>query len=151
MPEARLYFAYGSNLDRAQMVRRCPTARPREPAVLRDYRLTFRARSGRHGVADIEPWSGGAVPGGLWDVFPADLKALDIYEGVPYLYRRETVTVETAMGATEALVYVMQPGHGYAAPHPRYLEVIQRGYRDWGLDPTPLREAVRRVGGPAVG
>lgn len=151
MPEARLYFAYGSNLDRVQMARRCPTARPREPAVLRGYRLTFRARSGRYGVADIEPWPGGEVPGALWDVFPADLKALDLYEGVPYLYRRETVTVETARGEALALAYVMQPGHGHAAPHPRYLEVIERGYRDWGLDPAPLREAVRRVGVPGGG
>ncbi|MDY0002073.1 MAG: gamma-glutamylcyclotransferase family protein [Polyangia bacterium] len=36
-----LYFAYGSNLDQAQMRRRCPTAAPIGPATLDGWRLAF--------------------------------------------------------------------------------------------------------------
>jgi hypothetical protein len=34
-----LYFAYGSNLNRAAMMRRCPAARGVGTAVLEDYRF----------------------------------------------------------------------------------------------------------------
>lgn len=145
MATPRLYFAYGSNLDREQMARRCPTARPLERAVLPGYRLTFRARRGGYGVADVEPHAPGRVAGALWEVFPSDLEALDRYEGYPWLYRRETVQVQAARGQVRALIYVMQPGCDLAAPHPRYVEVLVRGYRAWGLDLSLLEEALRRA------
>ncbi len=50
-----IYFAYGSNLNRAEMGIRCPDAEPLVPAELVDWRLTFR------GVADIEPAGGRTV------------------------------------------------------------------------------------------
>lgn len=40
-----LYFAYGSNLDGAQMRRRCPSARLVGAAILDGYRLGFAGQS----------------------------------------------------------------------------------------------------------
>ena len=43
-----LYAAYGSNLNKAQMQKRCPKSKPFGAIVLDEYRLVFK------GVADIE-------------------------------------------------------------------------------------------------
>lgn len=153
-PAEWLYFAYGSNLNRAQMRRRCPGARPVLPAWLVGFRLTFRGRPPKSGVADVQPDPLGRVPGALWRIGVDDLAALDRYEGYPYLYGRRQVQVETAEGVHTALIYVMQPGFPPAPPHPRYYEVIRQGYADWGLDPAWLEAARRQVeqaAGPPFG
>ena len=43
-----LYAAYGSNLNKSQMKRRCPDSSPYVGIVLKNWRLVFK------GVADIE-------------------------------------------------------------------------------------------------
>ena len=43
-----LYAAYGSNLNKAQMQKRCPKSKPFGVIVLDDFRLVFK------GVADME-------------------------------------------------------------------------------------------------
>ena len=61
------YFAYGSNLNIAQMSRRCPNAKPiilPQPLYIPDWQLCFR------GVADIEPQEGSKLPIGLWKITP---------------------------------------------------------------------------------
>lgn len=141
----RLYFAYGSNLHKAQMRDRCRDAVPVTTARLPDWRLVFRGRAGKTGVASIEPCPGAHVMGALWELSDADVASLDRYEGYPGFYGRKRVEVQTQQGPVVALVYLLQPGYGPAMPHPEYFEVILRGYRDWGLDPAPLEEARRRT------
>ena len=78
-----LYFAYGSNLHRADMLARCPAALPLGRARLPDHALVFRS------WADVAPAPGRAVVGGLWRITPACAAALDAYEDVAGgLYRR---------------------------------------------------------------
>ncbi len=43
-----LYAAYGSNLNKAQMQKRCPKSKPFGAIVLDEFRLVFK------GVADME-------------------------------------------------------------------------------------------------
>ena len=74
----KLYVAYGSNLNLAQMARRCPTAKVVGIGKLKEYQLTFR------GVATIEPVSGAETPVGVWEITPKDEMALDRYEGYPH-------------------------------------------------------------------
>ena len=133
------YFAYGSNLNRADMRVRCPSAKPLSLAVLRDWRLTFR------GVADIEPARGELVRGALWLVGEEDLRSLDRYEGAPRLYARREVTVEGDASSGLALTYVMTADDYLGLPSERYLARIAQGYRDWGLPLGPLRAAVDRT------
>ena len=135
-PSPQLYFAYGSNLNRADMRVRCPAALPIMPAFLAGWRLTFR------GVADIEPAQRRIVYGALWSLSTQDVRGLDRYEGVPDHYRRLTVTVDTSSGPADAIAYVMTDGDYLGLPSDWYLGRIEQGFGDWGL---PLAELKRSL------
>lgn len=130
------YFAYGSNLNKGDMLVRCPGAKPLTPAQLLDWRLTFR------GVADIEPARGRTVLGALWRLEKADVRSLDRYEGAPSLYARQLIEVETETGPIEAMTYVMTSDEYLGLPSAWYFERIARGYRDWQLSLKMLRTAL---------
>ena len=130
----KLYFAYGANLDITNMQWRCPDAVAIQPFHLEDYRLAFS------GVATVLPEEHSRVPGALWAISEADERALDQFEGWPYLYRKETIQQD----GLEFMVYVMNstiPGE----PDKSYLDTITAGYRDWGLALEDLDVAVQRT------
>lgn len=129
-----LYFCYGSNLNMAQMAHRCPHSTPVGRAILWDYKLEFRGNSRGYGVAHIAPAKGHEVVGGLWWIDPRDLKSLDRYEGYPSLYTRGDVEVEFMSKTVTAMTYWMTPGHMLAGPADRYIQTIEEGYADFGLD-----------------
>ncbi len=131
-----LYFAYGSNLNRHDMLVRCPQASPGTSARLDGWRLTFR------GVADIEPAEGRMVYGALWWLTPQCVSSLDRYEGAPSLYRQLLVEVETDAGPLEAMTYVMTSGGYLGLPSEWYFERIEAGYRDWSLPVVELQRAL---------
>lgn len=132
----KLYVAYGSNLNLAQMAHRCPNAKVFGRGMLKDYQLTFR------GVATIEPIKGAQTPVGVWEITPACESALDIYEGYPRLYRKETVDVDMEDGSTQqAMVYIMNEGEP-CLPNEYYYGTIRRGYADVGLDEKYLYGAL---------
>ena len=89
----KYYIAYCSNLNKAQMKRRCPTAMPFATATLENYELLFRGKRDC-AVATIEPKNGGKVPVAIWEITDMDEKSLDRYEGYPYLYRKEELEVK---------------------------------------------------------
>jgi gamma-glutamylcyclotransferase (GGCT)/AIG2-like uncharacterized protein YtfP len=135
------YFAYGSNLNRAQFARRCPGSRPLCRAVLKGYRFSFRG----HGHADIVRDKRSEVWGALYEITDRDAAALDRYEGVPTYYVRVDVFVEDDQGEVRlALAYKMAPHHRPADPSPGYVQTILEGYRDWGLAPDREVEDVLR-------
>src|SRR3972149_3417519 len=84
------YFAYGSNMERHHMKRRCRSAKFVAAVTLRDYELNFTGTSSMWGggVADLSPAKGKVVEGVLWDISEADLKELDEYEGYHKVYVR---------------------------------------------------------------
>lgn len=132
----KYYVAYGSNLNLEQMARRCPMAKVVGCGKITDYKLTFRR------VATIEPVKGAVTPVGVWEVSPTDERALDIYEGYPHLYRKETIDVELSNGTVvKAMVYIMNYGEP-ALPPNEYYRTILEGYRDVGLDEKYLQEAL---------
>jgi gamma-glutamylcyclotransferase (GGCT)/AIG2-like uncharacterized protein YtfP len=136
---ATLYFAYGSNLNRADMRIRCPNARPATRARLDGWRLTFR------GVADIEPAEGRTVHGALWWVSGDDLRSLDRYEGAPSNYRQTPVGVETDAGPRPAMTYVMTHRDYLGLPSQWYLGRIEDGFADWALPESELRRALEET------
>lgn len=135
-----LYFAYGSNLSLLQMSHRCPHSVPIGKAVLPGYRLEFRGNTRGFGVAHVEPAEGENVVGGLWEIDPRDLKALDRYEGYPRLYDRGTVSIRRGSQMLDVMTYWMTPGHFLARPQARYVDTIEEGYKDFGLDVEIFRE-----------
>lgn len=137
----KLYIAYGSNLNVAQMKQRCPTAKPIAKSWLHDYQLVFRG-SQTTAHATVIPAKGHDVPVVVWEISAADEKALDRYEGVAGgYYTKETFTLEVAGEMKEALIYIMTP-RGYGVPSNHYLSTIEQGYKDFNLDKNILLQAV---------
>jgi cation transport regulator ChaC len=142
-----LYWAYGSNLDRAQMRARCRGAVAEVSAVLRGYRLAFGGFSDRWdgGVATLERDPNGRVDGVLYRVTVADLLALDRFEGRPHVYERMRVSLGDALGRRRrAQTYVMPPPTYETEPSLAYLGTILRAYIRLGFDRRPLLAAAMR-------
>jgi len=119
--ESRLYFAYGSNMDGAQMSERCPGAVLSCVAKLMDYQFLINSR----GFATVVSRGGSIVWGVLWTITGADEKELDKYEGVSSgHYKKVTRDLELTIGeGSPALAYLATnctPG----CPRPGYLEKI---------------------------
>ena len=140
MKNQSIYLAYGSNLNLRQMAQRCPTAERLGTTMLNGYGLEFRGWKG-NGVATVEPRDG-SVPVLLWRIKPQDEERLDVYEGWPRLYRKETVDVELDGKPVTAMVYIMNEGYDLAVPDEVYLRSIREGYQAAGFDETVLDAAV---------
>ncbi len=145
----KLYIAYGSNLNLPQMAMRCPAAKVVGASEMRGWRLLFRGGHER-AVATVERHKDGRVPVLVWEITPADEAALDRYEGFPFLYRKETVTVKLDGKRVEAMVYIMNVGDdrwGYKPlnqPSAHYYTTILDGYKAAGFNVEYLRRAAAR-------
>lgn len=116
----RLYFAYGSNMDEAQMAQRCKGAILIGKARLEKHKFIINTR----GVASIIADEDSFVEGVVWSLTEQHEKELDRYEGVAknYYYKQE-IPVRIEDIEAHALVYIaadQTPGQ----PRPGYLEKI---------------------------
>ena len=130
------YFAYGSNLNRKQMLEHCPDSKPGFLATLHNYKLVFVgwSRQWRGGVASIKPFRGERVIGVIYKISEGDLRRLDKYEGSPSNYNRLKVTAFNEGGeAVEATTYIKSGQLEETLPSKEYLAMMQLGYRDWGI------------------
>ena len=121
------YFAYGSNLDAAQMAERCSDSKVICVARLQGYCLKFDRYSDGWGcgVADIVREQGSEVWGLLYEISERDRYALDRYEGHPRLYRRIEVDVfDNANQKYCALSYEVVRKDGHIAPSSEYLRIL---------------------------
>jgi hypothetical protein len=128
-----LYAAYGSNMDPAQMRRRCPSSPHTGTGWIKGWRLTFGAEDyGWEGalatlVPDDRPPHDVESPGvfvALYDLTDADERALDAWEGADLsLYRRLHLRAHTLTGDQVAYVYVLDAFEG-GLPSARYLGAI---------------------------
>lgn len=139
------YFAYGSNLLKAQMKLRCPSSSPLALATLNNFKLTFKSNKRGNGVADIVPSKDSEVLGALYQVTADDIKRLDKFEGHPFVYKRQNVTVETDEGKVIAIAYIMKPEFIAKAPKEDYLQKIILGYQDWNLPEENLEEFIKEM------
>ena len=127
------YFAYASNLNKKQMLERCPDSKPRFVAILPNYKLVFAgwSRQWRGGVASVKPFRGERVRGAIYEVTEKCLRQLDKYEAG---YDRFKVTVfDEDNEPVEAITYIKAGQLDETPPVKEYLAVIQQGYRDWRL------------------
>ena len=142
----RYYLAYGSNLNIAQMQFRCPEATVVGTAVIPDYELLFKG-SLTGAYLTIEPKQGAQVPVGVWEVSLADEFRLDRYEGFPNFYYKKDIRLPVAdirTGKTklhDGFVYVMHEDRKLGIPTDMYVRTCIEGYRDFGFDTAPLRQA----------
>lgn len=129
------YAAYGSNLWRDQMRRRCPDAVVAGSAILPGWRLVLRK------FALIERDGSASCPVGLWRVTQADLEALDRYEG-PHTYARTRIALPGGGMAWTYEEIVHRPG----PPAAEYVRRLRDGYRDFDFDAAPLEAAIAASG-----
>ena len=142
----RYYLAYGSNLNIAQMQFRCPDAVIVGTAVIPDYELLFKG-SLTGAYLTIEPKQGSQVPVGVWEVSLTDEFRLDRYEGFPSFYYKKEIRISVADNRTgktrqrDAFVYIMHEDRKLGVPTSFYMRTCLEGYRDFGFDTAPLRQA----------
>ena len=137
------YFAYGSNLDWAQMKKRCPSVRFVAVARLVGYKLAFTRFSDRRlcGVADVVEAEGSVVWGVVYEIDERDFEPLDQYEG--YLagrtrnaYERVELTVlhnGQSQPAAAWIYVVCEKSDREHAPNAEYKRLMTEGARYWGL------------------
>ena len=139
---AKLYIAYGSNMNVEQMKYRCPEAKLITSLYLENFRLRFKGDN-NYSVATIEPAADHLVPVTVWEIMPGDEESLDLFEGYPLLYRKETIELKLGKKRFVAMYYVMNSnGYSYGFPSRQYFQTILEGYLDAGFDPKLLHQAV---------
>jgi len=129
-----IYAAYGSNLDPAQMVQRCPHSPGTGTGWVEGWRLTFGGEDlGWEGaLTTIVEQPGEHVFVGLYDLTDADARNLDAWEGADNgLYRKIRVRVLTLDGDVLAWTYVLD-GYEGGLPSARYLGVLAQAAEEAG-------------------
>ena len=134
-----LYFAYGSNMHRPAMRRRCPGARALGPAMLNGYRFFV----GLDGWGSVAPSGGDTVHGVLWRLTPRDIAALNAYELLHQgLYDVRYLPVSYGTQRVRAMIYLLRR-RAVGNPKPGYVEMIASAARDWKL-PEPYIRSIER-------
>lgn len=129
----KLYIAYGSNLNLAQMAVRCPSATIYGVGRLNNWELIYKGKA-NNAHATIARKKDSYVPVLVWNIQPYDEKRLDVYEGYPLYYFKQNVMVDVDGQKKKAMVYIMDPRQKIAAPSAAYIKVIRQGYLDNQLD-----------------
>jgi len=139
---ARYYWAYGSNLNVAQMRLRCPRAEKIGRLYGRCVRLAFR------GGADVDIVVGKPdviCPGGLWKITPECEQQLDRWEGVVKGTYSKWFFEAEVRGKLESVLFYKKNSNGLLVPREEYYRTILRGYKDFNLDVKHLRKARERA------
>lgn len=119
-----LYAAYGSNLDPAQMARRCPHSPLRQTGWLRGWRLTFGGEGWDGPLPTLVEDPGSQVFVALYDVTEGDEAALDEWESADSgLYRKVWVRVDTLDGDLAGWAYVLDDFEG-GTPSARTIGIL---------------------------
>lgn len=131
MPDSVLipYFAYGSNMDLAQMHARCPGSRVLGMAVLAGHRFGINARGYATVIADAQQ----QVHGLVWGITPEHRQTLDHHESVPQHYTRQTRRIHWPQGQSQDVLVYVAVNASPGAPQPGYLEKILAAARHHGL------------------
>ncbi len=130
-----LYFAYGSNMDRAAMLQRCPASEPVGIGRLMRHRFIIF----EEGYASVTRDPQRAVWGMVWDLALSDVPALDRYESLHTgLYSKVLQPIVTEQGPRRAMVYIgrsAKPG----TPLPGYMEGVIEAATHAGLPEDYVR------------
>lgn len=134
--DAMLYFAYGSNMNHAQMEERCPGSRFLFCARLEGYKFQYDGHSKKRGgpVANIKESQEDYVCGGIFQVNDAHRVALDCLEGHPNSYSRTNVIVSDPGGDLhETFTYHRLDEKEVGIPPKEYRNIVLQGAHDCGL------------------
>jgi hypothetical protein len=134
-----LYFAYGSNMNRSAMARRCPGAQAIGPARLDNYQFFV----GIEGWGSVKPNPDATVHGILWRLTPRDIAALHAYELLHAgLYEVRRLPVRSGAQLQSAMIYLLRR-RATGRPKPGYVELIAAAARTWKLPEDYVRSVER--------
>lgn len=124
-----LYFAYGSNLNKHQMHKRCPSSRFITKGYLKNYGIYYGGECDSWddmAYATINRKKGGLVWGAIYEISVDDMRKLDVFEDVPKDYIRKLVTIHTGGAKHKAYAYI---GHRIKVgkPSSRYKVTLLSG------------------------
>ncbi len=149
------HFAYGSNMNRAQMQSRVGNILEEHTACLPNYQLRFnkKVRGGTAG-ANVQPASGNNVYGVLYKIEESAFRSLDRYEGVPDHYRRIEIQVtpdgppggEASGQPVPAQVYIASKVEKGLRPSAQYLKAILDGAGEHSLPAAYIGEIKSAAG-----
>ena len=137
-----VFAAYGVGLNRSEMVKHCPTAKPISTTELKNFSLAFRGGNAS-AVATIEKAKGGGVPALLWEITSQDEAALDRWIGAPELYRKDTIKIRLSAAAMDVFVYILIGNKPSNRPSAVYYSTLLEGYKVAGFDTEILKAAVK--------
>ena len=129
------YFAYASNMNRAQMRARAGEILEERLGRLENYELAFnkKVRGGTAG-ANIRPAPGKSVEGVLYKINESAFKNLDRFEGAPVHYRRIQVNVQDREARLiTAQAFIATKVEKGLHPSPHYLKTILEGAAEHAL------------------
>lgn len=143
---ASWYFAYASNMNRAQMRSRAPQIFEELNGELKNYELVFNKKvRGGTASANVQQAQGKSVRGVLYRIPEAAYRALDRFEGAPEHYRRIEVRVTAADGREiAAQVFIATKVEKGLKPASHYLQTIVTGAEEHAL-PAEYIENIRAV------
>jgi len=132
----RIYIAYGCNMDRTGMTRRCPDCEFIDSGYLLDYELIFK------GCASIRENKGCKVPVAIYYISDSDESYLDLMEGYPSYYDKIEVEVNSFNnGKLTGMIYIMNEEYPEGTPSKYYFNGIKKSYRELGFDTDILDNA----------
>ncbi len=145
--ESWYYFAYGLNMNAAEMQRKCPRAKIVGIACLHDYRLAFYEHSvvWDSAMETVVPDPGSVVWGVLYELNAGQWEELDNAEDARMdgsgAYFHYPVTVEiTGQGPQEATVYLKARWGSSGWPSTEYMDAVIQGAMDQGLPESYIRQ-----------
>jgi gamma-glutamylcyclotransferase len=142
------HFAYGSNMNRAQMLSRAGKILEEHNASLPNFEVRFnkKVRGGTAG-ANIQPSPGNTVHGVLYKIEEGAMRSLDRYEGVPDHYRRIEVQVTPEGGQpVPAQIYIASKVEKGLRPSPSYLQSMLDGAGEHNLPASYIGELKTAAG-----
>ena len=139
----KLYIAYGSNLNFAQMAARCPSASIYATGLLNNWELIYRGTQ-TNSHATIRRKRGSTVPVLIWNIQPCDERRLDRYEGYPVYYFKQNVMVDINGKKKKAMVYIMDERCLPGRPSPQYIRTIRQGYLDNSFNIRYFEESLKK-------
>ncbi len=131
-----LYFAYASNMNHAQMAKRCLGYRFVEAAALEGHKFVYDGHSdARFGSVGniVQESRDDVVWGGLFEITDMHLAALDEYEDYPKMYKRKEVNVITMEGELVSAVTYYKAPEEQSVPSDEYRGIVLQGAADCGL------------------
>jgi gamma-glutamylcyclotransferase (GGCT)/AIG2-like uncharacterized protein YtfP len=140
-----LYFAYASNMHRAQMQRWCPASRFLGPASLAGFRFVYDGFSVTWdgAVANIVKSDAETVWGVLYEVTERDRLTLDSFEGYPRDYEHRDVDVRDRDGNVRRAMTYFRTGRPLGPPHPDYERIVIDGAKESGLPDDYIDRTLR--------